>query len=575
MRARPSRGLLLTLLFVISACAAPSAPGSAPTDAPGTSFQGQAAAPSGPKILRIGAQREPDSFLRPGSQGQERIWDLAHAQLAVPNERADFIGRLATEIPSVERGTWVINPDGTMDTTWRLRPNIRWHDGRAMSADDLVFAFELHQNRNFIVSAPRPLRFMDSVEAPDPQTFVIHWKQTFALAFDTELMPYPRHILGGLADDTLERLHNSPHWTTEFIGLGPYRLVRWEAGSHLEFARFDDYSLGRPRLDSVFYRFYPDVNTLIANILSGAVDLHLPVVLEAQQALEIQRHWEGTGHRVMVGPDGRPEFLSVQLRPDSEVMVRPSALRDQRVRQALYRAIDREEIAAALFYQYAQTSDSWIPPNDPRRQVPVIREAIQQYPYDPARAQRELEELGWRRGADGILANAAGERFEFEIRDTPTSVAESKLNITRDMFKRVGVEITPLVVSPQRTADREYRSLHPGWEFTSTTYVFFEITRLHTSDIGTPTNRYAGGNKGGYSNPQMDALVDRLAVTIPPDQRHSITADMLRIATNELPVLPLYWQVGVITAAAKVKNVLPPHIRQQHGWNLPDWDVEA
>lgn len=560
---------VFAVLFILaSACASPPSTRETAPSQPGPSQ------PPGPKVLRIGAQREPDSFLRPGSQGQARILDIAHADLAVENERLQLVARLAVEVPSIEGGTWKLNPDGTMETVWRLRSPVRWHDGVAMTSDDLMFGYELHQSRSFQLSLPNALRFVESAAAPDPHTFVLAWKQTYALANEPGIRAFPRHILGPLTDATLEQFHNSPHWTSEFIGLGPYRLVKWESGSHMEFTRFDDYFLGRPKLDTVLYSFYPDVNTLIANILSGVVDLHLPIVLDAQQALDIQRRWEGTGNRVLVGPDGRPEFISAQLRPESEVVVTPGALRDVRVRQALYRALDREELAQGVLYEYGRAADSWIPPDDPRRQVPAFSGAIVPYPYDPARAQRQLENLGWRKGADGILVDASGERFEFELRHTPGGEAEAKLTIVRDIWKRIGVQVNPLIVAPQRTADREYRSLHPGWEITSTTYTNFDTTRLHSSDIGTRANRYAGGNKGGYSNPVMDALLDRLAVTIPEDSRTAVTADIVRLGLTELPVLPLYWDVAVITAAQKVKNVLPPHIRQAHGWNLPDWDVD-
>lgn len=402
----------------------------------------------------------------------------------------------------------------------------------------------------------------------------LRFREAYALAAEEDLRPFPRHLLSTLVDDTLETLHNSPYWTSEFVGLGPYRLVKWESGSHLEFTRFDDYFLGRPKLDTVLYSIYPDVNSLIANILSGSIDLHLPIVLDAQQAVELERRWEGTGNRVLAGPDGRPEYLAAQLRPDSEVVVRPGALRDVRVRQALFRGLDRDELTAALYYQFARVADSWVPVDDPRRAIPSFRDAIIQYPYDPARAQRELEELGWRKGPDGILVDLAGERFELELRHTPTAVAEAKLNIIRDIWRRIGVQVNPLVIPPQRTADRAYRSLHPGWEITSTTYTNFDTSRLHSSEIGSPADRYAGGNKGGYFNPQMDALLDRLAVTIAEDQRTLLIADIVRLGLTELPVAPMYWDIAVITAAKRVKGVLPPHIRQQHGWNVPDWDVD-
>ncbi|MEA2639317.1 MAG: peptide/nickel transport system substrate-binding protein [Chloroflexota bacterium] len=572
MMSRTALSIVTGFVLLAAACT------SAPSRSTGTT--GDAAGGSGattqsgaPKVLRIGAQREPESFLRPGSQGQAVILNIAHAALETFNDRAEDTPLLAEALPATERGTWTVNPDGTMETVWKLRPNVQWHDGTPLTADDLVFTFELFHNPSFQLSAPPALSSMASASAPDPRTLVIRWNRTYALATEPGLVPFPRHILGALVDDKLDRFHNSPYWTTEFVGLGPYRLVKWDSGSSMEFARFDNYFLGRPKLDTVFYSFYPDTNGLVANILSGTIDLHLPIVLNVDQATEIQRRWEGTGNRVLVGPDGRPDILSAQLRPDSEVVVKPAALRDVRVRQALYRAIDRDGLARGLLGEFGQAADSWIPPNDPRRQMPSFRDAIIQYPYDPARAGRELESLGWRKSSDGILVNGQGERFEMEVRDTPSGEAESELNILRDMWQQVGVQVNPLIVTPQRASDREYRSLHPGWEFTSTTYTNFDTTRLCTCDISTPANRYAGGNKGAYSNSEMDALINRLGGTIPEDQRATITADMLRIALTDLPVVPLYWNQAVITAAKQVTGVLPPNIRQEHGWNVFDWDV--
>lgn len=131
---------MISLLTVLSvACSSPAA---LPQTVSGGA-EPRPAQPSLPKVLRIGAQREPDNFLRPGSQGQIRILDLAHASLVVQNEYAQLLPRLATEVPSLERGTWRLNPDGTMDMVWKLHPKARWHDGRPMTADDLVFSYEL------------------------------------------------------------------------------------------------------------------------------------------------------------------------------------------------------------------------------------------------------------------------------------------------------------------------------------------------------------------------------------------------------------------------------------------------
>src|SRR5439155_11168207 len=170
--------------------------------------------------------------------------------------------------------------------------------------------------------------------------------------------------------------------------------------------RFDDYVLGRPPLDRVILGFYPDANVLVANLLADELDVIWEGSLSAEQSAELSRRWEGTNNQVLRGPSGDIRHLLTQLRPSVEV--KPAALRERAVRQALLRAIDREGIGNVVNLGLAPVPDTFMPPDDPRRQHPAIRDGITLYPYDPARAQRELEALGWRKGADGVLVNQSG-----------------------------------------------------------------------------------------------------------------------------------------------------------------------
>jgi ABC-type transport system substrate-binding protein len=141
--------------------------------------------------------------------------------------------------------------------------------------------------------------------------------------------------------------------------------------------------------------------------MAGDVDVHLPTGLGAQQALDLRQRWAGTNNQVMTGSNGFHRLMAPQLRPE---FANPAYLLDRRVRQALYRGFDREAYNEALHLGLGMPADSWIPPDDPRRQTPAFRDSIVQYPYDPTQAVRELEALGWRRGNDGMLVNAAAQR---------------------------------------------------------------------------------------------------------------------------------------------------------------------
>jgi len=75
------------------------------------------------------------------------VRDFVHNYLTVQNYRDETVAQLAAELPAAERGTWVVKPDGTMDVTWKLRPNIRWHDGTPFTSGDIAFSFQLERLR--------------------------------------------------------------------------------------------------------------------------------------------------------------------------------------------------------------------------------------------------------------------------------------------------------------------------------------------------------------------------------------------------------------------------------------------
>ena len=133
---------LATLLLVLTtACAAgaPAAPSSGGPSAP----------PQTPKVLTVGVQGEPPTLVSFGNTraaagtATSHVRRLAHSFLPRLDERDARLPQLATEVISVENGAWKVNSDGTMDTTWKIRPGVQWHDGTPFTAEDLLFAFRV------------------------------------------------------------------------------------------------------------------------------------------------------------------------------------------------------------------------------------------------------------------------------------------------------------------------------------------------------------------------------------------------------------------------------------------------
>ena len=300
------RGLvsaLVTIVVLAGACApsSPSTGGSVP--------QAGQAAPSTsttPKVLTIAVRDEPSDFgsftATSGIRGSTNALMVAHNALTAVDEREAVLPQLATELPSVEKGTWRMNGDGTMDITWKIYPNVKWQDGTPLTSADLLFSFQVYKDPEITNKRGLGLPLMESATAPDATTLVAHWSTTYVNAnVGDEVLPMPRHLLEETYRSDKEAFVNSRYFTTEFVGLGPYRLTRWESGSFMEFARFDDYFKSRPPLDRVMLKFIPDPNTMIANILSGTVDIVMPPSVD----VDTFRDPAGAGHGTGRGPTKR------------------------------------------------------------------------------------------------------------------------------------------------------------------------------------------------------------------------------------------------------------------------------
>src|SRR5579871_2032929 len=289
--ARCLLGIMVVALAM--ACAAPASPGS--------SNAGQVVSPAASpaaKTLTIGVQREPTDLgvlfgqgtaTTAGGAGSVKL--IPHDKLAVEMELDTWRPQLAPALPSIEDGSWRVNADGTMDTTWRIHPNVLWHDGTPFTSDDLMFSFQVFMDPD-LPNGQASRRFAQSATAPDPDTFVIHWSGTYVDADQGNIGTIrPKHILEDAYLQGTDAFTNNPWFTTEFVGLGPYRLLHWERGSYIEFGRFDAYYQGRPAFDRIVVRFVGDPNALVANIVAGDLDVVLPVTVDLDAAIDLRNRW--------------------------------------------------------------------------------------------------------------------------------------------------------------------------------------------------------------------------------------------------------------------------------------------
>ncbi len=336
-----ARWLTLVMLAISLAACSPARP---PTPQQPDAGDAPAAATMPQRTLVIIGRGEPPNIAAKsivtysGSLGQVRR--VFNAQLDYLDERENSVPYLAEAVPSLNTDTWRVFPDGRMVTTYRLRPNLVWHDGQPLTAEDFVFAARVFMTPEFGAASSPVLAPMAEVTAPDERTVAIHWKRPYAEAasLDLEFQALPRHLL----EQPFQSLDPQafaglPFWTSEYVGLGPYRIERWEPGAFIEGAAFDRHALGRPRIDRMRVIFIGDPNTALANLLSGEAHFVSESIFYTEEGLTLEQQWGPTsGGKVLYSPVTF-RVTRIQSRPEA---VSPRALLDVRVRRALAHSMD-------------------------------------------------------------------------------------------------------------------------------------------------------------------------------------------------------------------------------------------
>ncbi len=485
---------LLLVLIVVAGCA-PSGP---------SGRGGSVNQPSGgatnrvPKSIALAIRDDPknlwESILGGGMGGSRQLGPILNQYLVVMRADARPEPRLLAELPSLEKGTWKVLPDGKMETLWKLRTDAFWHDQTPLTAEDIVFSIQVNRDPE----VPNPYqavpRLIEAAEAVGSHTVRVTWSETYPYADqleDTQLIPVARHLVERPYREAKDTLLSQPHFSEEWVGLGPYKLVQWVRGSHMELAAFDRFFMGPPKIDSIRVQFVADQNTMLANLRAGTLHMVLPQgEADFEEMMLLKREWEAAGRGTVIAEASRWVFVE----PQKRAMAQPADLTDLRVRQALQHAIDRPELARAMAGDLGLAADSWVHPSFP--EYPVVERSLVRYPYDVNRAKALMAEAGWAVGSDGVLQKS-GERFDVQVRFRSNTHSRPAA-IVRDNWRALGIQGDLAFLPDTVQQDRAARATFSGVDIANNPMGGLNAAkRLSSQLIPTAENRYNGSNRGG------------------------------------------------------------------------------
>ena len=565
--------IVAVLSLALAACA-PASPGGQ-----GPQGEGGGRATSGPKILVAAINEDPKNFWDGinggGGSGVRQLGHVVNQYLAVLDSAGIPHPRLLAELPSVDKGTWQVTPDGKMEVTYKIRPGVTWHDGTPFTADDIVFSLDVGRDPAIPNGNASALRLMEGIVALDPQTALATWRQTYAFADrleHREFFPLPKHILERPYRESKETLIAQPYFSSQYVGTGPFKMAKWEPGAFMELVANDSYFLGRPKIDRVRVMFIDDSNTMVANMRAGEVNIVLPTGGPDWDQLEpLKREWQGTGKGDVVIERVRWQFVEPQKGP----LANPADLRDPRVRLALLAALNREEMSRSLQGDQWGVAHNWVHPSFAH--YPQVRDVTVEVPYDPRRATALMAEVGWTPGSDGILQKG-GQRFAMQIR--PGEGREREATIAQQDWKAIGIDGHMEVLSDALLRDAEARATYFGASINQNPMGGLSAVRRFGGDQApTAANRWAGTNRGQFSSPAWDDVGSRLRTALDDDSRIQLERELLRVFHAELPAMAIQYELQAVPVAG-FKGLVPISATAHtgnimHTWNVHEWDMAA
>jgi peptide/nickel transport system substrate-binding protein len=507
------------------------------------------AVPPSNDLLIVGYDREPDTLNRFSTHILEDIQTCIVEGLTITDEKMQVVPLLAERVPTLENGDVTRRPDGGMDVTWKLRPNITWHDGKPLSSADVKFTVDAINSPAYNPESTDGFDRIASVDTPDPLTAVVHYKEVYA-PYDIQFIRglLPRHVLEGRDIDHAQDYNRNP------LGTGPYRVKEWKAGEYILLERAPHYWRGDtlPRIAQLMFKFIANTNTRINQLKSGEV--HVVAQVPWDKYREIKDLPSLVVHKT---PGNAYEHVTLNER-------RVPAFADVRVRRALIQALDRELFVKTILDGLAPVAHGAVQPVSW-----AYTDRITKYAFDPSHARALLDEAGWKPGADGIRERD-GKRFAFTLITQAgfavrESVAQAIARQLRDVGVDVNVELHDGTAISALWFEGKFDAMLHWWQMPSDP----ELTTFFAADRTPP----AGRNINYYRNDALTKLLYESDRTVDRAARTDLLHRAQAILADEVPEIPLYSVTKLDAIPKSLQHFTGNPTNTGIFWNVHEWEI--
>ncbi|MGH7367220.1 MAG: peptide-binding protein [Candidatus Rokuibacteriota bacterium] len=449
--------------------------------------------------------------------------------------------------------SWTYSPD-CLELTFRLRRDVKWHDGQAFTAEDVLFTYQAMVNPKTPAPFKEGFLRVKDVQAPDPYTVQVTYDKPYARAVETwGTYILPKHLLQSFAE--AGTLRESPQ-NSRPVGTGPYRFQEWNPGEKVVLIANPDYYEGRPYLSRIVYRVIPSQATIFLELKAGGVD-YVSTLTGIQYARQTEYPAFRKAYNKFRYPGSAYTFLGFNLTDPR--------FADRRVRHAFAHAINKQELIDGVRLGLAREATGPIRPG-----TWAYTDDVARFAYDPAKARALLAEAGWKdRDGDGLVENREGKPFTLTIRTNQGNDERKKIaEIIQQRLKGVGVKAEIQLIEwaafiKEFVKPRRFEVVVLGMG-TGTDPDQFVV--WHSSQRGPDQM-----NRTGYANPEVDALLEAGRASCVRSERVRYYHRIQEILAQDLPMIFLYTADALPVVAARVHGVSPAPAGILH--NFTEWYV--
>lgn len=457
--------------------------------------------------------------LRQGTDAQSaRLGSLIFDALVKKDDHYNLQPWLATSWEQPDALTWVFH----------LRDGVRFQDGRPLTADDVAYTINSLIDGSLVTGKSGNFASVLKAEARDRLTVVVHMKRP-----DEGLLFNVSDGLFGVVPKGAGRdfgLHP--------VGTGPFEFVSAVQDKDVILKRNPNYWVksaapppGTRRIERVRFEVVPDTITSALELQKGSADLASNVLtLDMVRALR-----RNPNLRVETGLGSQVFYLTFN--------VTDPLLKDRRVRQAVACAIDRQAIVRDLWRSQARVANTLLPIG---HWAAANETEMASYPHDVARAQRLLEEAGFHAGKDGV-------RLTLTLKTSTDESTRLMAMVLQQQMRAAGIRLN-------------IRAAEFGAFYSDVTRGAFQMYALKWIDSNEDPDifRYAyssesfpprGGNRGRYSNPEVDALLKAAAAETDQAKRRGEYIEVQKILSVDLPGIPLWYPNNEVVHTRRVGGI--------------------